>query len=264
MKKISILRSCLIGALPLAGLLISVPSERAHAQFSDIFGAVVGTENSIGDMVTGINQSVSSMDSLRKSVIAPVNDLQAVQNNGTNIVNTYRSWMSNVYSAPITSGLTPNVQSLEAGLFQASSISLGSTPSISLSNLFNSVYGQLPTNAQVPSSVATALDMTDASARNAMVQSVYGDATADGVIALGHTLEDQALTTSSGSAPQIEAQALASAVQSLAVEHKLYAAELRTISAQLAAQGTKVKQGAVGAGLSIDGLGHLIQSAAAQ
>jgi hypothetical protein len=61
---------------------------------------------------------------------------------------------------------------------------------------------------------------------------------------------------------QIEAQGLAASLQSLAVEHKLYAAELRTMSAQLAASGAAAKSRAAANLNATNGLNSLMQEKA--
>jgi hypothetical protein len=131
--------------------------------------------------------------------------------------------------------------------------------SVGISTPFATVYGVLPTSNKANAAAIQQIDMTDSLAKDAMVQGIDADASAKAMINLGHSLEDQVATTSPGSAPQIEAQGLAASLQSLAVEHKLYAAELRTMSAQLAAAGAAAKSRATVNLNATNGLNLLMQ-----
>jgi hypothetical protein len=259
-NKWSIVKSCLIGAVPVVALLVAAPVRPAFAQFGDIFGAITGTETAIGGLIGGVGQCVNAMYTLRQTVLAPVGELTAIQNGVLNTTNAYRNWMAGVFGVSISSGQTPGVITLDANLFQGSTLGAGGgTSSISMATPFATVYGTLPTSNKANANSVQQIDMTDSLARDAMVQGVDADASATAMINLGHSLEDQVATTSPGSAPQIEAQGLAASLQSLAVEHKLYAAELRTMSAQLALDGSAAKSRATVNLNATNGLNLLMQ-----
>ena len=260
-NKWSIVKSCLIGAVPVAVLLVAAPVRPAFAQFGDIFGAITGTENAIGGLIGGVGQCVNAMYTLRQTVLAPVGELTAIQNGVLNTTNAYRNWMASVFGASIASGQTPGVITLDANLFQGSALGAGGgASSVSISTAFATVYGVLPTSTKANATAIGQIDMTDSLAKDAMVQGIDADASATAMINLGHSLEDQVATTSPGSAPQIEAQGLAASLQSLAVEHKLYAAQLRTMSAQLAASGAAAKSRATANLSATNGLNLLMQN----
>ena len=259
-NKWSIAKRCLIGAVPVVALLVAAPVRPAFAQFGDIFGAITGTETAIGGLIGGIGQCVNEMYTLRQTVLAPVGELTAIQNGVLNTTNAYRNWMASVFGASIASGQTPGVITLDANLYQGSALGAGGgVSSVSISTPFATVYGALPTSTKANATAIQQIDMTDSLAKDAMVQGIDADASAAAMINLGHALEDQVATTSPGSAPQIEAQSLAASLQSLAVEHKLYAAELRTMSAQLAASGAAAKSRATVNLNATNGLNLLMQ-----
>jgi hypothetical protein len=259
-SKWSIAKRCLIGAVPVVALVVAAPVRPAFAQFGDIFGAITGTETAIGGLIGGVGQCVNAMYTLRQTVLAPVAELTAIQNSVLHTTNTYRNWMGAVFGTSIASGQTPGVINLDANLFQGSTLGAGGASSVSIATPFATVYGTLPTSTKANANSIQQIDMTDSLAKDAMVQGVDADASAAAMIDLGHSLEDQVATTSPGSAPQIEAEGLAASLQSLAVEHKLYAAELRTMSAQLAASGAAAKSRAAANLSATNGLNLLMQN----
>jgi len=260
-NKWPIAKRCLVGAVPVVALLVAAPVRPAFAQFGDIFGAITGTETAIGGLIGGVGQCVNEMYTLRQTVLAPVGELTAIQNGVLNTTNAYRNWMASVFGASIASGQTAGVINLDANLFQGSALGAGggAASSVSISTPFATVYGVLPMSTKANATAIQQIDMTDSLAKDAMVQGIDADASATAMINLGHALEDQVATTSPGSAPQIEAQGLAASLQSLAVEHKLYAAELRTMSAQLAASVAAAKSRATVNLNATNGLNLLMQ-----
>jgi hypothetical protein len=87
-----------------------------------------------------------------------------------------------------------------------------------------------------------------------MQMSVMADAAAASTVQVANSIESQALTTSPGSAPQLEAQALASEISSMAIEHKLLAVQLRSEAARLAYNGAQFKQAATNSGNAVQGV----------
>ena len=241
-KAADAIKQVLLGVVPLAVLVICSPTEKANAQFMSVFSALTATVNAIGGSITGIDQVVQGMNQLRTTVVSPVADLQRLQANGISMVNAYRNAMNGIYSAPVVSGQTSAVANLESGMFLQSPLTSSTASSYNLGPQFAAVFGARPSTTQVSAATALSVDMTDAAAQDAMEQATFGDSTAQTTINQGQTLENQALATSSGSAPQLEAEALTYAVQSLAHEHMMYAAELRTLAMQIGAKGVVIKQ----------------------
>jgi hypothetical protein len=127
-------------------------------------------------------------------------------------------------------------------------------PSAQMGSLFTNAYGPLPNPSQATQTYVQTIDVGDASAQAAMQMSVMADAAAASTVKTANSIESQTLTTSPGSAPQLEAQALASEISSMAVEHKLLAVQLRSEAARLAYNGAQFKQAATNSGNAVQGV----------
>jgi hypothetical protein len=127
-------------------------------------------------------------------------------------------------------------------------------PSAQMGSLFTNAYGSLPTPLQATQSHVQAIDAGDASAQAGMQMSVMADSAAASTVQLANSLESQALTTSPGSAPQLEAQALASELNSMAIEHKLLATQLRAEATRLGYKGAEFKLGATNGSNAVQGI----------
>jgi hypothetical protein len=127
-------------------------------------------------------------------------------------------------------------------------------PSAQMGSLFTNAYGVLPNPSQAAQTYVQTIDAGDASAQAAMQMSVMADAAAASTVQTANSIESQSLTTSPGSAPQLEAQALASEISSMAVEHKLLAVQLRSEAARLAYNGAQFKQAATNSGNAVQGV----------
>jgi hypothetical protein len=240
-----------MGCLPVLTLLALAPKNRAHAQFGAIFGGLTSTVTGIGTIISGINTTLNQMQSLENTVVHPQNDLVNIHNNGFSIINGYRSWMGTVYSMPTNSAQTATAQALENEMLSG----LNSTsPSPQLTLVFTNAYGARPTGAQAPIGGMHSVDMGDASAQDSMQLAVLADSAATSTIQQANTLESAAMTTSPGSAPQIEATALAYEVGSMAVEHRVLASQLRAEASRLAYEGAELKQGASVSGSGVQAI----------
>jgi hypothetical protein len=240
-----------MGCLPVFTLLALAPNNPAHAQFSDIFGGLTSTVTGIGTIISGINTTLSQMQSLENTVVHPQNDLINIQNNGLSIISSYRNWMGSVFSMPTNSAQTATAQALENQLLSG----LGSSsPSPQLTLVYTNAYGARPTAAQSPIGAMQSVDMGDASAQDSMQLAVLADSAVTSTIRQANTLESAAMTTSPGSAPQIEATALAYEVGSMAVEHRILASQLRAEASRLAYQGAGLKQGSAVSGSGVQAI----------
>ncbi len=240
-KMIHTVRNLALGAATLGVTLLCVPSHRAYAQFGDILGFLTSTVTGIGTSIAGVNSSVSSIFSLQQNTVFPLSNLSMLQSNGMSIIGSYRPWMSSVYSAPINSALTPTAQSFESMALGG----IGGGGSLSgLANQFIGAYGSLPSPVQADTAVRQQVDLSDTAAQDSVSMAVLADSNATQTIQNGNSLESQAMTATAGTAPIIEATALAYELQSLASEHKMYASQLRAYAAQLGDRGASVKTGA--------------------
>jgi prophage DNA circulation protein len=224
------------------GLLLAVPHPSAHAQGFDWgLGFLTNTVNAIGSSILGVNGNITNMINLQQGVVFPVSDLSNIQLNGNTIISNYRGWMSSVFSTPTNSAQTSSARSLESASLNSGG---NSTPS-QVSAQYSSTYGPLPTSTQAPAAVLQQVDIEDAMAKDSLGLAVLAAQNSTATIQQGNNIESQAMSASAGTAPQLEGVALAYEVQSLAIEHKLYASQLRVLAARLGSLGVTQKQGAV-------------------
>ena len=239
-----------LGCIPLAALIILTPKPQASGQF-DIFTTVLGTVTGMGSSITQFNADTAQIQNLQKQVLYPVQDFNNIQSNATSVVNAYRGWMNSVFGLNLASAQTTSGQALERQMLSGFT---NTNPSAQMGSLFTNAYGPLPTPAQATQIHVQAIDAGDASAQASMQMSVMADAAAASTVQVANSIESQALTTSPGSAPQLEAQALASEISSMAIEHKLLAVQLRSEAARLAYNGAQFKQAATNSGNAVQGV----------
>ncbi len=239
-----------LGCIPLAALIILTPKPLASGQF-DIFTTVLGTVTGMGSSITQFNADTAQIQNLQKQVLYPVQDFNNIQSNATSVVNAYRGWMNSVFGLNLASAQTTSGQALERQMLSGFT---KTNPSAQMGTLFPNVYGSLPNPSQATQTYVQTIDAGDASAQASMQMSVMADAAAASTVQTANSIESQALTTSPGSAPQLEAQALASEISSMAVEHKLLAVQLRSEAARLAYNGTQFKQAATNSGNAVQGV----------
>jgi hypothetical protein len=239
-----------LGCIPLAALIILTPKPQASAQF-DIFTAVLGTVTGMGDTIKQFNTDTAEIQNLQTQILYPVQEFNNIQSNATSVVNSYRGWMNSVFGLNLASAQTTSGQALERQMLSGFT---NTNPSAQMGSLFTNAYGSLPNPSQATQTHVQAIDAGDASAQAAMQMSVMADASAASTVQLANSLESQALTTSPGSAPQLEAQALASELNSMAIEHKLLATQLRAEATRLGYRGAEFKQGATSSGSAVQGI----------
>jgi hypothetical protein len=239
-----------LGCIPLAALIILTPKPQASAQF-DIFTAVLGTVTGMGDTIKQFNTDTAEIQNLQTQILYPVQEFNNIQSNATSVVNSYRGWMNSVFGLNLASAQTTSGQALERQMLSGFT---NTNPSAQMGSLFTNAYGSLPNPSQATQTHVQAIDAGDASAQAAMQMSVMADASAASTVQLANSLESQALTTSPGSAPQLEAQALASELNSMAIEHKLLATQLRAEATRLGYRGAEFKQGAISSGTAVQGI----------
>ncbi len=239
-----------LGCIPLAALIILTPQPQASGQFN-IFTTVLGTVTGMGSSITQFNADTAQIQNLQKQVLYPVQDFNNIQSNATSIVNAYRGWMNSVFGLNLASAQTTSGQALERQMLSGFT---NTNPSAQMGSLFPNAYGALPNPSQATQTYVQTIDAGDASAQAAMQMSVMADAAAASTVQTANSIESQALTTSPGSAPQLEAQALASEISSMAVEHKLLAVQLRSEAARLAYNGAQFKQAATNSGNAVQGV----------
>lgn len=237
-----IFRRSVLGCLPVVGLLLAAPVSPAHAQGFDFgLGFLKSTVSAIGVSIAGVNVSLSNVFNLQQLTAFPLSDLSNIQTNGNTIISTYRRWMSSVFNTNTGSAQTTSAQSLESAALNNS----GSSSPSQVSTQYTNTYGALPTAQQSSTAVTQQIDIEDAMAKDSLGMAVLATQNASETIQQGNDIENQAMIASAGTAPQLEAVALAYEIESLAIEHKLYASQLRILAAHIGSVGMNSKQGSV-------------------
>jgi len=239
-----------LGCLPLAALVMLTPKPQANGQFN-IFSALLGTVTGMGDTIKQFNADTAEIQNMQKQILYPVQEFNNIQSNATSVVNAYRGWMNSVFGLNLASAQTTSGQALERQMLSGFT---STNPSAQMGSLFSNAYGSLPTPLQATLTHVQAIDAGDASAQAGMQMSVMADSAAAQNVQLANSIESEALTTSPGSAPQLEAQALASELNSMAIEHKLLANQLRAEATRLGYAGAEYKQGASTSGNAVQGI----------
>jgi hypothetical protein len=246
----SVVQKIGLGSLPLIALIVFSPSRSSGAQsFLDPFIALTASVTGMGSLLSTMSSTMSGLQSMENTLIHPINDISNIQNNGSSIINSFRSWMNSVSHLNIASAQTSSAQSLEM-VWLGGNNSSSANPQIY--SQYAGTYGQNANSNAAPLPVRQTVDMSDTNAQDAIQMSILADSAANLSIQQANTLESQAMSTSAGSAPQIEATALAYELSDLAIEHRLYASQLLIIAARLANSSAPFKEGttssATGAG----------------
>lgn len=257
----SVAKQTLLGAVSIAIFIVCLPVATAHGSIFSVFQELTSTVTGIGGLVGSINTAVNEMSNLKEALVFPLQGLQDMQNLGTNLIDSYRQPMENIFSAPINSAQTPNISNLEDQMLSGQQLTSGSAGSFNLNQAYSAAFLPRPsatgTTSQVSQQTLDALDMNDAVAQDSLTQAAFGDSASTQEVSLAHNLENGALSTSAGSAEQVEASALAATVQAVAIEHQLLAAQLRMYAMQLAVRGSQLKESVEATSNAAGAIGNL-------
>jgi hypothetical protein len=86
------------------------------------------------------------------------------------------------------------------------------------------------------------MDIEDATAKDAMTQSIAADEATQAMLQTAQKIEDEAQTTAPGTADMLAAEARTAELASIAMQHKLLAYQLREAAIQLGHRGSVLKQ----------------------
>jgi hypothetical protein len=209
-------------------LCLLVPSP-AHAQFGSIFSVING-------LLSQIKGYQTSMQQLVQVQIWPLQLINQSRGFVTGIITHYQAQMHAIVNVPIQSAQLPSPQQLESLMRSGNTATLAS-----ISAAYSNTYGILPTAVEAPAEVRQSIDIEDAMARDSLAQTVASDQTSGHLLAAADALETRASQSAPGSAPYVTASALATTLQSMAFQHKLLAAQLRSEAANLANHAAAMK-----------------------
>ena len=224
-------------------LTLAAP-KTAYAGIFDIFGVINSTiTGAIGGPLKSMTLIASSLQSDMQTVLVPVAKINQSLNFVNSTVNSYRGWMSTVFTMQTGSGQLSATQLAElewmSGLQGTITDMQGKVGQINAA--FAKVNGAIPSVSAAPLVHRLMMDMTDTISKNALSESVIGDQSAAKFVTMANGIENQTAASAPGTAPMLASSAKAAELSSLAGQHKLLAAMLREEAAELASETAAVK-----------------------
>ena len=219
------------------------PSSARAAGIGDIltlFKTITNTiQGAIGGALSGIQNLNSAINNFRQQTIWPVAQLNQARSFVTSIRAQYGGLMFQIQAIRNNSATLTNPAQLETIFRNGQSGSIGQ-----FQTLYTSVYGNVPPATDARLLQRNMVDMDDALAQGSLKTTVLSDQTAQGMLALADSIEQQSATAVPGSAPMLVTQARVSELESQAYLAKILASELRQEAAKLAHQNSLLKQSA--------------------
>ena len=146
------------GALLILWLGVSTPS---YGMFGfGIFSVVLNTiQTSIGGPASALQKVEEAQNAFNQATVWPQALVDNYRNFASQISSVYRPWMNQVYTLPVSSANVGNAVSFESLLQSGNANNLGQ-----LSQSYNAVYGQIPTNTDASTPYQEQADALDSTA----------------------------------------------------------------------------------------------------
>ena len=225
-------------------LSLMFPS-RAHAGIFDIFGELFGTiQNDMGSALSQINALTQEMQQLHQQIVWPLALVNQARGFVSNSINSYRGYMTQVFTLKTSSATLASPQQLETILHSRQSSQI---PALQAS--FAANYGTVPpVNAASPQD-RVMIDIDDALGQQSLKTTLIADQGQDVILATANQMENQVALSTPGSAPFITAQAQVANLRCQAFMQKMLAAELRQEAGRIAHDNVLVKRKSTAAGV---------------
>jgi hypothetical protein len=217
---------------------------RAHAGIFDIFGEMFGTiQNDMGAALSQINELTQEMQQLHQQIVWPLALVNHARGFVSNSINSYRGYMTQVFTLKSSSATLASPQQLETILHSRQSAQI---PALQAS--FAANYGTVPAvNAASPQD-RVMMDIDDALGQQSLKTTLVADQGQDVILATANQMENQVALSTPGSAPFITAQAQVANLRCQAFMQKMLAAELRQEAGRIAHDNVLVKRKSTAAG----------------
>jgi hypothetical protein len=222
---------------------LMLPS-RAQAGIFDIFGELFGTiQNDMGAALSQINALTQEMQQLHQQIVWPLALVNQARGFVSNSINSYRGFMTQVFTLKSPSATLASPQQLETILHSRQSSQI---PALQAS--FATNYGTVPAvNAASPQD-RVMMDIDDALGQQSLKTTLIADQGQDVILATANQMENQVALSTPGSAPFITAQAQVANLRCQAFMQKMLAAELRQEAGRIAHDNVLVKRKSAAAG----------------
>ena len=224
-------------------MAVMLPS-RAQAGILDIFGELFGTiQNDMGVALSQINALTQEMQQLHQQIVWPLALANQARGFVSNSINSYRGFMTQVFTLKSPSATLASPQQLETILHSRQSSQI---PALQAS--FATNYGTVPAvNAASPQD-RVMMDIDDALGQQSLKTTLIADQGQDVILATANQMENQVALSTPGSAPFITAQAQVANLRCQAFMQKMLAAELRQEAGRIAHDNVLVKRKSTAAG----------------
>jgi hypothetical protein len=218
-------------------MAVMLPS-RAQAGIFDIFGELFGTiQNDMGAALSQINELTQEMQQLHQQIVWPLALVNQARGFVSNSINSYRGFMTQVFTLKSPSATLASPQQLETILHSRQSSQI---PALQAS--FATNYGTVPAvNAASPQD-RVMMDIDDALGQQSLKTTLIADQGQDVILATANQMENQVALSTPGSAPFITAQAQVANLRCQAFMQKMLAAELRQEAGRIAHDNVLVKR----------------------
>jgi hypothetical protein len=202
----------------------------------------LGTINStlgsvVGSGLQAINGVIADINGFEQTIVWPRQAIASALRLGVQIQGLYTQ-VRVIFRIPIATATLRSPQQLEGILMSRSAAQIPNT-----ANGYQNVYGSVPLPQNAPPPVRDMIDMTDATAKDAMQRAIAIDAIADQELAAADQINGNVQTGTPGTAPIIEAQADAWLIRAHAYTQSALADLMRVRAIDLANTGAGMKLG---------------------
>jgi hypothetical protein len=202
-----------------------------------VFDALLNTIGGMSTSLTTIQQLGQAEGNLEQITIWPASVMGQFQSDFTGLTSYGQNALNGTFSVPFEGATMPASQSLESLMLSGGSSLIGNT--------YANIYGASLVNPLVPATVVQTAGMADATAMDSMQIGMSADATTSTLINQAQQIQTTASSAAAGVQDIMTVQAMASELEVLAQQHRMYAAMLREEANDLATSGVKYKQTAI-------------------
>jgi hypothetical protein len=193
--------------------------------------------NVIGSGLQAINGVMTDINRFEQTIVWPRQAIASALRVGVQIQDLYTQ-VRVIFRIPIATATLRSPQQLEGILMSRSAAQIANT-----ANGYQNVYGAVPLPQNAPPAVRDMIDMTDATAKDAMQRAIAIDAIADQELAAADQINGNVQSATPGTAPIIEAQADAWLIRAHAYTQSALADLMRVRAIDLANAGAGLKLG---------------------
>lgn len=231
---------------------LSVPT-LAHAQFSDVFGAIFSSiQNDMGSSLKTINQVTQQVQQLYQTTVWPLAAINQARGFVSNSISSFRGAMNQIFNTRFSSATLAGPQQFESILH-----SRLSTQIPALQTSFTTNFGAIPQANMASPQDRVMMDMDDALGQQNLKTTLIADQGADVILNTASQMENQVAVSTPGSNPYLTAQAQVANLQCQAFIQKMLAAQLRQEAGRIAHDNVLVKRSTTATG----GINNLLSGA---